>query len=112
MIQECAELPGELPAAHSRADGTLASEAAGSSAVQLAMLRAELAASDAELEHVMAHLDILQHQQHAKPAAVVSVELSELDFLRQVGLRLAALAAVPAAGTRRRRAAVAVAVAC
>lgn len=50
------------------------------------MLRAELSASDAELEHVMAHLDILQQQQqqHVMPGHPAPAELSELEFLRQV----------------------------
>eukprot|EP00775_Hariotina_reticulata_P013530 gene13530-13656_t len=71
-------------AAHGGNGSTGASASAANGAVQLAMLRAELSASDAELEHVMAHLDILQQQQqHIMAGDPASAELSELDFLRQ-----------------------------
>lgn len=64
--------------------------------VQLSVLRAELAASDAELEHVRSHLAIVLKQLGPGAAAagggVVGAngaaggsQMPEVDFLREVG---------------------------
>lgn len=66
--------------------------------VELSVLRAELAASDAEVDHLLSHLAILQHQVSAAAAGVsagrvagslvagsaAEVLVSELAFLRDV----------------------------
>jgi hypothetical protein len=68
-----------------------AATAAASTQVQLSLLRAELAASDAELAHVKAHLDILLQQRGTVPAAAAAaagrgqqMAQPEVHFLREV----------------------------
>lgn len=70
--------------------------AAAAAQVQLSVLRAELAASDAELDHVRQHLSILLQQQPLAAGAAAAAAVpagagraqplpqSELDFLREV----------------------------
>jgi hypothetical protein len=82
---------------HSTGPGA-AAVAAASTQVQLSLLRAELAASDAELAHVKAHLDILLQQRGTPAAAAAAAAVPaaagrgqqmpkpEVDFLREVSL--------------------------
>lgn len=90
MVGEASDSPGQ------QLHQPCAQQAVSASTqAQLSVLRAELAASDAELEHVLAHCSILQRQQqhagvpagHAAVAAMVSgsqAQASEVEFLREV----------------------------
>lgn len=85
-----------MPTAAAGAGPSVSLNSTTATSVELSVLRAELAASDAEVDHVLSHLSLLQRQvssaaagSHAQTAAApadtaAEVLVSELEFLRNV----------------------------